>query len=88
MVMKMNKRGFIEELVKKTGLTKDECIKINECLEDNFLIGKKNKEKTINLLIEKLNIDETKANELYNTASSIMKNAIKEKIKHPFKSQN
>lgn len=83
--MIMNKSRFIEELVKKTNLTKEECIILNDCIEENFIIGKKNKEKTINLLIERLNIDEEKANELYNISSSIMANAIKDKIKHPFK---
>lgn len=81
----MNKQGFIKELVKQTNLSENECIIINDCLEENFLIGKKNKEKTINLLIERLNIDEKKANEIYNISSSIMANAIKDKIKHPFK---
>ena len=81
----MNKQGFISELVKQTNLSENECIILNDCLEENFIMGKKNKEKTINLLIEKLNIDEEKANELYNIASSIMANAIKDKLKHPFK---
>ena len=85
MVKKMNKHGFIEELEKQTGLSKDKCIIINDCFEENFLIGKKNKEKTINLLKENLNIDEEKADELYNTVSSIIATQIKEKIKHPFK---
>ena len=85
MVKIMNKNGFIEELIKQTGLSKEECILINDCLEENFIIGKKNKEKTIKLLIERLNIDEEKANELYNISSSIMAKAIKDKIKHPFK---
>ena len=81
----MNKQGFIKELVKQTNMSENECILINECLEENFLIGKKNKEKTINLLIEKLNINEEKANEIYNIASSIIATSIKDKIKHPFK---
>ena len=42
----MNKQGFIEELVKQTGYTKEQCIIINDSLEDNFLFGKSNKEKT------------------------------------------
>ena len=83
--MKMNKEKFIEELVKKTNLTKEECININEIFEDNFIIGKKNKEKTINNIKEKLNYDEEKANELYEIASSIIVSELKEKIKHPFK---
>lgn len=85
MVKKMNKSEFIEELEKKTGFDKEYCIKINDALEENFLIGKKNKQKIIASLIEKLNIDEEKANEIYNIASSIIATSIKDKIKHPFK---
>lgn len=81
----MNKTGFIKELSKQTKLPENECIIIDECIEENFIIGKKNKEKTINLLIEKLNYDEERANEIYNIASSIIATQIKEKIKHPFK---
>lgn len=88
MVRKMNKSGFIEELVKKTDLTKDECIKLVDALDDNFIIGKKNKEKTIASIIEKLGVDEAKADELYNISSSIIVSEIKNKIKHPFKSKD
>ncbi len=88
MVKKMNKSEFIEELEKKTGFDKEYCIKINDALEENFLIGKKNKQKIIASLIEKLNIDEEKANELYEISSSIIVNGIKDRIKHPFKSKD
>lgn len=81
----MNKTGFIKELSKQTKLPENECILINECIEENFIVGKKNKQKTIDLMIEKLNYDEEKANEMYNIASKIIATQIKEKIKHPFK---
>lgn len=85
MVMKMNKQGFIEELVKQTGYEKDKCIIISDSLEDNFLFGKKNKCKTINTLMENLKCDEIDANNIYEITSSIITKAIKDKIKHPFK---
>lgn len=88
MVMKMNKKGFIKELINQTKLSENECIIIDECIEENFLIGKKNKEKTIKLLMDKLNVDEEKANELYEISSSIISKNIKDKIIHPFKSQD
>ena len=84
----MNKTGFIKELSKQTKLSENECILINDCLEENFIIGKKNKQKTIDLMIEKLNYDEEKADEIYNIASSIIATQIKEKIKHPFRSKD
>ena len=88
MVMKMNKRGFIEQLAKETGLSEEKCIVIDDCIEQYFLIGKNNKEKTINLLMEKLNFDYDKADEIYNIAIKIISSNIKYKIKHPFKSQD
>lgn len=88
MVMKMNKQGFIEELVKQTGYEKEKCIIISDSLEDNFLFGKNNKKKTINTLINNLNCDEEEANRLYEIASSIIIAAIKNRIKHPFRNLN
>lgn len=85
MVMKMNKQGFIEELVKQTGYNKEKCIIINDSLEDNFLFGENNKVKTINALMNNLKVDEEEANRIYDITRSIIKNAIKNKIKHPFK---
>ena len=46
----MNKEKFIEELSNKTGYSKENCTIINSVLEDNFLIGKKNKDKIITSL--------------------------------------
>ena len=58
----MNKEKFIQELSNKTGYSKENCTIINSVLEDNFLIGKKNKDKIITSLKEKLNLDDVKAN--------------------------
>ena len=84
----MNKKEFIEELKKQTGLSEEKCIIINDVLENNFLIGKKNKDKIIIELKDKLQINEEEANEIYNTTSQIFASEIKEKIKHPFKSKD
>lgn len=88
MVKKMNKRGFIKELIKETKLPEEKCIIINDCMEEYFIIGRTNKEKTISLLMEKLNYDYEKADEIYNIASKIISTSIKDKIIHPFKSQD
>ena len=58
MVMRMNKTDFIKELSNKTGYNEEKCLKINNIIEDTFLIGKKNKEKMINDFKSKLNIAE------------------------------
>ncbi len=88
MVIVMNKKEFIEELIEKTGRTENECIIINSCIEENFIIGKKNKEKTISLIMEKLDISYEEANNIYNIASSIISKGIKNSIIHPFKSKD
>lgn len=83
--MKMNKTGFIKELSKKTGYDEEMCAKINEIVEDTFIIGKNNKEIMIEKFVENLNVNKEKANEIYDTVNSIIGNAIKEKLKNPFK---
>jgi len=86
--MKMNKTGFIEQLQENTDLSKEQCILLNDAMEENFIIGKNNKENTINLIMDNLKVDYKKADEYYNIAISIITNNIKNKIKHPFKSQD
>lgn len=88
MVMKMNKTKFIQELCKRTKLEEEKCTIVNSILEDNFLIGKQNKEKVVNSIIEKLDIETTQAEKIYETAMDIIAKEIKYKIRHPFKSQD
>ena len=80
----MNKRGYIERLKKELNMDEEKVITIESIMEDSFIIGKKNKETKINKLIEVLNINEEEANHIYEVASSIIAEEIKNKIKHPF----
>lgn len=75
-----------EKLKELTARSDEEISIINEILNSHFIIGKNNKEKTINLLMEKLDYDYDKADEIYNIASKIITTNIKDKIIHPFKS--
>lgn len=84
----MNKNEFLKELAKQTGYEEEKCGRINGIIEDTFLIGKKNKEKMIADFKEKLNIDDEEANKIYETAIEIISKGIKDKLKHPFKSQD
>lgn len=84
----MNKREFLEELSKQTGLDEDKCAQINDIIEDTSVIGKKNKEKMVSGFMEKLNLSEEEANNIYEIAMGIIGNQIKEKLKHPFKNQD
>ena len=84
----MNKETFINSLKKKTQLPYNECVIINQILENHFIIGKKNKQKIINNLKLSLNIDEIDAENIYDICMNIISSALKEKIKHPFKGTN
>ena len=88
MVMKMNKQGFIQELIKETGYPKDKCIIISDSLEDNFLFGRSNKAKTTNALMNNLDCSEEEANRIYEITMTIIKDAIKNRLKHPFKNMD
>lgn len=88
MVMKMNKKGFIEKLSKTTNYDISTCERINSILEDNGFIGKNNKAKLVKDLTEKLNFTEEEAENIYEKCMSIIQTAIKEKLRHPFRTQN
>lgn len=87
MVKKMNKERFIQKLKENLNTDLVQAKIINNIIESNNIFGKKNKDKIINEFMEQLNIDNKKANEIYETSLDIITNAIKNKIKHPFKSQ-
>ena len=84
----MNKKEFIKALGEKLNFSEEKCILINDVLEDNFLIGKNNKEKILAGFMEKLVVDEKEANRIYESAASIIAGEIKDKLKHPFRSQD
>lgn len=86
--MKMNKSEFIKELSKQTEYDEEKCSLINSIIEDTFIIGKKNKEKMLDKFRTGLNIDENEANKLYETVMGIIGGEIKDKLKHPFRSQD
>lgn len=80
----MNKKLFIENLSKKLDYDIDKCSIINDILENNFIIGKNNKDKIINQLKSRLNINDKVANNIYEVVMEIIGSKIKDKIKFPF----
>lgn len=84
----MNKSEFIKILSEKTGYNEENCNLINSIIEDTFIIGKKSKDKMIEKFKEQINLDQNEANKLYETIMSIIGSGIKNKLKHPFKSQD
>lgn len=81
----MNKTGFIEELMKKTGLSKSDGEKVNDVLENsNPLAGAAS---IVPQIAAKLNIPEDKAKEIFEKAKEIIGSGIMDKIKLPFGEQ-
>lgn len=86
--MKMNKNGFISELSKQLSYSKEKCIMINDILESNFFISKKNKDRIVDEFIQKLKVSSEEATKIYDTAVKIIKDEVKNKLKHPFRNQD
>jgi len=86
MVMKLNKDYFINKLSKELSCSLDRSSLINEILERNFFIRKKNKDKVIDELMYSLNIQSEEATKIYNLAIKIITEEVKYKLRHPFKS--
>ena len=66
MGMKMNKEEYIKVLMVKTNRSEEECIVLNEIIEKHFIIGKNNKEKIIEDIIQELHLEYKEADDLYN----------------------
>ncbi len=88
MVMEMNKKEFVNELSSKLSYPQNKCIIINDILESNFFISKRNKDIIIKELIFKLNISLEESQRIYDTAIGIVVSEVKNKLKHPFTSRN
>ena len=78
-VKRINKKSFISELQDKTNLSYNDCLIVNDILENNFIFNKKKKEKVINELIAQLNINDDRANEIYDLIMEFVSSKIKEK---------
>lgn len=83
-MMKMNKTGFVNELSKQLSLSVEKCTVINDILEENFFISKKSKPKIVDELMNKLNISNDEAVNIYNVSVKILNSEIKNKLRRPF----
>ena len=88
MVMRMNKTMFLKKLMETFNVDQNKANIINNVFESNNIMSKKSRDKIINDLIGQLNIDAIEANDIYDKVMSIITTSIKEKIKHPFRSQD
>lgn len=87
MEKKMNKTEFIHTLAKKINYSIEDCAKINEILEHNFFLSRKNRSKIIHEFINTFHISSTEADLIYNSCMEIIMKEIKNKVKHPFKNR-
>lgn len=84
----MNKKELSEALSKKIDLNKKECLIVFEIMEKYPLIGEKARLMTIDNLISKLDIDKDKAITVYDAARELIKQGIKDSLRHPFRSKD
>ncbi len=84
----MNKNGFIKELSKQTGYDEEKCTIINDVIENYFIFGRKNKDKIIRDIQIKASLNEDDSQNVYDISMKIITGEIKNKLKHPFKSQD
>ena len=83
----MNKRDFINKLANELKISIEDSKKINDIIESEMFIGKKNKEIIINKLVSIMNYSYEDANVIYNKIMNIISDEIKNKILHPFDSK-
>ena len=88
MVKKMNKTYFLNQLKEETKLSEKNVLALSSILDDHFVFGKKNKDKIVSDIKEKLEVSNERAEEIYNITMSIISSNLKDKLKHPFKSQD
>ena len=77
----MDVEKIIATIKEKTGLSDEMCQKAGDIVAQNFAPGNDNKNKLIGLLVDKLHIDEGKANEIYNAVSEFLAGGVVDKIK-------
>ncbi|MBQ6546649.1 MAG: hypothetical protein IJL74_01470 [Bacilli bacterium] len=84
----MNKTDIINELIKKTNLSEENCSKIiNNIIGDSSVIGKGNKEKIVGKISKELKISKAEAEKIYEIIAGILVKGVKDKIKNLFKSK-
>jgi len=84
--MKNNKHALLVDLKERLKCSEEDCVIINNIIEETSLFGKKNKQKMIDEFMNQLDVSLDRANEIYDTFMDIFKSRVKWKIRHPFKS--
>lgn len=77
----MNTEDFISQLVSEAGLTQEQGVAANSIFESTFLAGNKNKDFIVQQLMERLGVDESQANLIYEVGVGILATGILSKLK-------
>ena len=80
----MDKDKIVEVLKEKVNLPDELVAKVGELLSGKSFVGNANKDDIIGGLVEKLGIDEEKANEIYNAISEALAGGLMDKVKGLF----
>lgn len=84
----MNKQEFITKLSEDTGCTIEDCEKVNEILENNFIFSKKNHDVITKAISASLSVGAKQADMIYESAKNIINNSVKDSLRHPFHSKD
>lgn len=88
MAKKINKKELLNLLRDKTNLTEEKCLSVLNIFDQYFIFDSKNKNAIVNEISSTLNLQIEESIKIYETAIEIIKSTIKEKLHHPFKSQD
>ena len=77
----MNEADFISQLVSQTGLTQEQGVAANDVFQSTFLAGNKNKDFIVEQLSQRLGIDKSQANMIYDVAIGMLAGGVLDKIK-------
>lgn len=84
----MRKHDFISTLEQQANITNEQATAVNEIIESHSIIGKNSKRKVEAEIAETLNVDMEEAVRISDIASGIIATALKDKLKHPFGSND
>lgn len=65
-------KEIVTKIMELTGRSEEECKKINEVLNNHFLIGHNQKDKIVNDFCSTLGIDSAEADKLYNQCMEVI----------------
>ena len=84
----MNNQQVMKKVNDELKLDDKSLLTFSNIVNDIPVVGKSNKDKIIKEFVKQLDVDESIAEHYYEVFYEIITTAIKDKLKHPFKSQD